>query len=300
MTRRRTWFYVRVAIYLAVVAALLLSRGEVSWRRLFSGLKTDAPATLTIGGRSLAPQLIDRLVLQYRQDYPQLEIRIAAGGTNQALEAVANGLADVAFLSRPPTAAEQRTLLQVRNDTLLVEPVAVGAIEVLAGAACDTAPVSLEQLRDAVLAGSRPVYVPEPNEGLWDALRASLDLAAADPPPGSPVVFVADEAAVVAAVAADPQGWGLVSSLAVTDDGPRRLRVGPEAALPGYEAVATGSYPLFHRLSVACLSGGGIEAGKFVTHLASGRGARQVERAGVVPAAQVMREIVLTREPLGQ
>jgi hypothetical protein len=61
----------------------------------------------------------------------------------------------------------------------------------------------------------------------------------------------------------------------------------------------TGDYPLHHKLYVACRATGGIEGTKFVTHLASDRGQRQVRRAGAVPARNVAREIVITRDPPG-
>ena len=38
----------------------------------------------------------------------------------------------------------------------------------------------------------------------------------------------------------------------------------------------------------------------FVTYLTSDRGQRQIERAGILPARQTLREIVLTRGPIGK
>ena len=76
---------------------------------------------------------MDVLVAHYRRDYPDLDIRIQGGGTNQALEDLVNRRADVAFLSRPPTPAEQDLFRQVDGDTAIVEPVGIGAIVVLAG-----------------------------------------------------------------------------------------------------------------------------------------------------------------------
>ncbi len=298
-SRRRTWLLVRIAIYLVVVAVLFSVRGHVSWRRFLHLVQTPSTNSLTVIGRSLAPDLVDRLVLSYRSSYPGVTIRIQTGGSNRALEAVANGEADVAFLSRPVTADEQTYLRSVKNDTVVAVPIAVEAIELLVGAACDTAPVTVDAVRAIVVAGSRTVYLPDPNEGLWDALRARLDLAEPDPPAGSPVVFLADEAAVVGAVVADSTAWGFVSALASDPGDLTRLRVGPAAAAPTYTAVATGDYPLYQRLYAVCLADGSIEARKFVTHLASPRGLRQVERAGVVPAAQTARTIILTREPVG-
>ena len=77
-------------------------------------------------------------------------------------------------------------------------------------------------------------------------------------------------------------------------------RPGSLGTEPTYETVAGGDYPLFVSLFVACRTNGGIQGGKFLTHLASGRGQRQIERAGCIPARQVLREIFLTTKAVGE
>ena len=100
--------------------------------------------------------------------------------------------------------------------------------------------------------------------------------------------------------------WGLVSTFDAGLDAAAGTRfvgvvaeAGQVAVAPGAASLATGVYPLHHYLHVACRGAGGLEGGKFVTHLASARGLRQVERAGVVPARLVARTIQLTRDPVG-
>ncbi|MBE0566124.1 MAG: hypothetical protein IH621_09220, partial [Krumholzibacteria bacterium] len=116
---------------------------------------------------------------------------------------------------------------------------------------------------------------------------------------------------VAAAVAADDSAWGLVSTLTVPTDALGlpvtaarilSLRAAADAApaAPTREAVASGDYPLHHLLLAACVGTGDFEGAKFITHLASGRGQRQVERAGALPARQVAREVYLTRQPVGE
>ncbi|MGD9546468.1 MAG: PstS family phosphate ABC transporter substrate-binding protein [Candidatus Krumholzibacteriia bacterium] len=321
-SRRRTWFLVRMIIYLVVIAILLVNRGEIPWRRLagtFRQAEQEDPL-LRVGGRDLAPRLIDRLLAGYRQDYPDLALEVRSGGTNQALEDLINGRVDVAFLYRPPTPAEQDLFRETAGDTAVVTPVAVGAVLVLAAEGDRTDPLTPAGLA-GILAGrtpgpAGPVYLPDPNEGLWDAVRSGLGLPGDLPPAGSPVVFLAGPDAVLAAVrdtgaAGLPGAWCLVSGLALSRDpgegAPDGLKflpmqAGPDsaAAAPAYETVATGTYPLHHLLYAACLDTGGRQGGRFVTHLASARGLRQVERAGVVPARQILREIHLSRDPVGE
>lgn len=347
-SRRRTWFLIRVGIYLAVIAALFLWRGGVNWprfKRLLQPAQTSA-ATLSVAGRDLAPDLVDRLVSAYRRDYPDLTLTVSGGGTNRALEELLSDRTDVAFLIRPPTAAEQGFFRETTGDTAVYVPVAIGGIAVVAGAEADTSSLTVAALRE-LLIGNTPgrcetFYLPDPNGGLWDALRLRLaEIAGADAeantsaeggdgsladadgpladgglpdftnlPAGSPVVFLTNEKAVVAAVSASPHCCGLVSTLAIRQDDnglpavlmatlPLCVREGGARARPTYADLASGAYPLYHRLYAACRGSGNIRAGMFVTHLTSARGLRQVERAGAVPAKQILREIYLTREPVG-
>jgi ABC-type phosphate transport system substrate-binding protein len=306
-SRRRTWFLIRLAVYVTAIAVLFVVRSGVDLRPVRQLLSTASAAdsTLTIAGRDLAPALIDGLVAEYRRDFPALAVALTAGGTNQSLENLLNRQADVAFLYRPPTAAEQAQLRTLDGDTAVVVPVAVGGLAVITADAAAMRSLTVSQVAAAVTGGggdTARVYAPDPNEGAWDALRQRLGLPGEGRAAG--LIFLTDTKAVVDAVVADPGSLGLVSTFTLADDmGVRRLAVGAApgdtAAAPTFTNLVTGAYPLYHWLYVACRARGGIQGTKFVTHLASARGQRQVEHAGVVPARQVAREIVLTREPLG-
>ncbi len=306
-SRRRTWFLVRLAVYVAVVATLALVKGGVGWRRIAGALKADhAHPSLVIAGRDLAPELVDVLVGKYRLDYPDLELTVRGGGTNQALQDLINGRADVAFLYRRPTADEMRLFQAADGDTAIVVPVAMGGIVLLAPQSGDTAALALPQL-EALLAGGTAaptpaLYAPDPNDGLWQAFRGE-----AQPPASARVVLLADAAAVLAAARDGGGALGLASTLTLPADlaaaGVRAVSLivdgEPAPAAPTPENLAAGRYPLRHRLYAVCRATGGIEAGKFLTHLAGGRAQRQVERAGYLPDSRVLREIVLTRDPVG-
>jgi len=307
--RRRTWFLIRLAIYVAVVAVLYAVRGAPDWQaiRQFATGRTAGDSLLTIAGADLAPWLVEPLVEHYRRDYPALAVRMNPGGTNQALEDLMNRRADVAFLYRPPTAAEQAQLRQIDGDTAVVVPVAIGAVTLISSARTDTVILDLDAIRELLLTGQTAscerLYVPDPNDGLWDAAR--LRLGAPDQA-GPHVVFLADAAAVADAVASDTNAWGLVSSFTVDLARDSRLTaqllrgdLDAEPARPTSANLVNGRYPLYHWLYAACRGRGGIEGAKFVTHLASARGQRQVQRVGAVPAQQVAREIIITREPPG-
>jgi ABC-type phosphate transport system substrate-binding protein len=303
------WRQARVLVYLIVIAALFLARGNVRWKALFPGGRAGAGDTLVVAGRDLAPGLVDRLAAVYHKDYPSLVLVITGGGTNRALEDLINGRANVAFLVRPPSAREQGLFQSVAGDSAVWFPVALGGIALVAGGAGPDS-VTREDVAD-LGEGRAPsrfhrVYAPDPNRGLWDALLTSLGKPPEDPPAGSAVVFLKDEAAVLDAVRSDPEAVGLASTLALPEPFPSgvfMMRAGRghgEAVLPTYETIASGGYPLIHDLYAACRGTGDIQGSKFVTHLTGGPGQRQVERAGCVPALLYLREVVLTDHPLGQ
>jgi ABC-type phosphate transport system substrate-binding protein len=303
-----------VIIYVLVVIALLLVRGGLHWGKLTERLnpRETAMKTLSVAGLDLAPRLIPRLLGHYRRDYPELSIELESGGSAQALEALANRRADLAFLSRPPTADEQARIHAARGDTALWYPVALGAVVVLRNPAAAVESLDVSALE--ALATARPdspfdrLYVPDPNTGLWAAFRERLGLPPADAPArGTDVVFLADEAQVLRAVAAEPRALGLGSSLSLPRDldslGVARMAVRTDttrAALPTYEAIGYGEYPLYHYLYAACLSSASISGNMFLSYLVSARGQRQVEREGWLPAKRPLREVVLTTDPVGK
>jgi ABC-type phosphate transport system substrate-binding protein len=331
--RRRIWLLVRVAIYLSVIVGLILYRGGIPWKQFKTALEGagNEHPTLTVAGRDLAPTLLERLAVEYQHDYPALTFNLLPGGTNQALEALLSREADVAFTYRLPTAAEQELFRAADGDTAVVLSVGVGGLVLLAGSEAGTGPVTMAALAAALAlpaganaelpGGLAPfcerLYACDPNEGSWDAFRAGLGLAAAGddnsgvaPAAGDRIIFLADPAAVVAAVANDPRSWGLVSTL----DGGFDAAAGPPAGTrfvgvvaaegklpmsPNATNIASGDYPLHHFLYVACRGAGSLEGGKFLTHLATARGLRQVERGGVIPARMMARTIQLTRDPIG-
>lgn len=319
---RKSWIRYRVGIYAVVVVLVFVYRNHFDWRRLVAtGNRDDTGAsTLIIAGSDLAPALVDALVEHYGRDYPDLDIRTTGGGTNQALEDLLNRQADVALLARRPTPAEQQLFRQVDGDTAIVVPIGLGGVVVLAGDAALTADAA--RLTTAQLAGllagdtqdlGERFYAADPNLGYWAAAARALGVPT-DPVDTATVVYLADDHSVAQAVANDPRSLGMIVSYDLPVVAPPRLPVGGDGAtgprtvpLAGtaggapvaatYENVAAGTYPLHVPLLVACRGNGSIQGAKFVTHLASGPGQRQVERAGCVPAVQVLREIILTTDP---
>jgi ABC-type phosphate transport system substrate-binding protein len=309
-SRRRKWLWARLTVYVAVIAVLLVVRGGLDLSRLKGLLRTGSEsASLVISGRDLAPHLLDRLIDTYGADYPGLEVSVRGGGTNRALEDLINRRADVALLYRRPDETEQRLFREADGDTATVVPVALGGILLLDASEAGPAVATREQWRDRIAgrdtASAPTLYAPDPNGGLWTAFLTALGL---ETPPQTPagIVFLPGADDVIAAVRGDG-ALGLASTLTVPADlavagvlaVAWRETDAAAAVTPTREAIAEGSYGLHHRLYAACRAGGGLQAAKFLTHLASARGQRQVERAGYLPDSRVLREIILTRKPVG-
>ena len=310
LLKNRFWFY-----GLAILAILAV-RFVPELRSYVDQSKTQAPDPnrLTVSGLDLAPVLIPRLADAYGRLYPEQDMRIRSGGTRQALEDLFNRNADVAFLSRPLT-EEEEAIVRSIGDTALAFPVALAGIALLASeqTAIDSVPVAdLKSWLDPAGSGSDAlaglpdrVYAPDPNLGLWTALTGQLGLPEEVRPE---VVWLASDHEVAEAVRNDRRAIGFASVLALPANlsrlGVRAIRVTGSsdkvAVTPVADEVATGEYPLYHYLYVACRPRGGALASGFVSFLHSGRGQRLVAREGFLPARNVPREIHLTSEPVGK
>lgn len=310
---RPKWLFVRVGFYLLVVVVVIVLRGP-ALRTGGTGFRfsteSDTVKTITLSGVELAPELVPRIIHDYTFGAPGMHVNTIEGGTARALEAMANRKAAVGLLYRPPTREERSIMLSAVKDSVLCFPIALGGIEILAHDGTGPDSLRADDLRRALggetVPGFDTVWAPDPNNGLWDALRKSLGISRSAPVPPT-VKFVKDETQVVDAVMADPRGIGVTSTLSLPDtvvaEGVHAVAIradkGSRAALPEYERIGYGDYPLYHYLYAACLANGSVRGAMFVTHLTSDRGQRQIERAGFLPARQTARAIVITRHPLG-
>jgi phosphate transport system substrate-binding protein len=310
LLRGRFW------LYGAIVLVLLLFRVVPSLRHgagILGPGSLSRSNSLVIAGVDNAPDLAPRIVAEYHRLYPKVELRTVSGGTNRALEDLVNRKADVAFLSRPLSPGENQ-MVRSLGDTVLAFPVATAGIMLLAAKSSPVESVSVDDLRDLIL-GKRAawtgsegtavvrLYAPDPDLGLWPAVLTQLSLPDSVP---ANVVWLASEREVADAVVRDPSAFGLVSTLTsppADSAGWRTIRLvgksGTPAADPSPNEIATGEYPLYHHLYVACLKQGGALASGFVTMMEGQHGQVFVRREGFIPARDVAREIQLANRPVG-
>jgi ABC-type phosphate transport system substrate-binding protein len=308
------FFRIRIWIYVLALIVIILFRFVPGFRNrlpTFGSPVRPSGNELIVAGLDLAPVLIPRLSAEYRREYPSVDLKIMGGGMRQALEDLVNDRAELAFLNRLPSPAEKRIIAGV-VDSVETYPIALGGIAVLSARDGGIDSVTTAGLRAWLRGGTVPdaprperFYVPDPNLGLWTVLAEQLGVSEEDT---SQVVWLADEIAVMKAVAAQPASLGFGSTLSLPLDelersGARMVRVRgdtlPEAALPGAGEIGSGDYPLYHYLYVSFLPGVGTAGAGFVTFLYSPRGQRLVEREGFLPARQVARTVQLVRKPIG-
>jgi len=303
---------VRVAIYVTALVLFIALRGRVDWGQLARNVSTAphaADSTLTLAGADAAPLLVDTMVRRYTDDYPSLSIARMPGTTAQALEDLLRRRADVAFLSRPPSAADQQAFRKATGDTAVWYPVALGALLVVGAPDFGDTAVTLDELRARAFSApqrGRRLYAVDRNAGAWDALVERLGGAPdAGNPPGA--YFLANEDSVLAYALNDRGALGVVSAfplrrpLSAWRARALAVRDAPDSAAVRADNVtlATGAYPLWGYVYVACLRTGPLQGSTFVTYLTSPRGQRQIEATPYLPARKVLREVVITRPESG-
>jgi ABC-type phosphate transport system substrate-binding protein len=306
----------RYVLYVLVVLALLVFRVIPTLRSRLAPVRPGSAGgrdELVVCGLDTAPELIARIAAFYRGLYPEAGLATRPGGTVTALEDLLNRRADVAFISRPPSALED-SVIRSAGDSLLLFPVALGGTLVLAPEASGLESLSVAGLKE-LLSGRRPaelprgapapqrVYVPDPGLGLWGAVARQLGLPEIAP---ATVLWLQTEPEVAAAVAADPASIGLASSLVVDPEavpGCRLVRLTgarPElAADPTSDGIAGGEYPLYHHLYAACRVGAGARAAGFASFVHGEAGQTLIRREGFLPAREIAREIQLAQRPVG-
>lgn len=302
----------RVFIY------LLFGAGLVAWRlwptltpaiRKVPGLgERPGSERMVISGGDNAPALLIQAIVQFRGDYPRVDLQLEGGGTVSALEDLLNKRATVGALSRPPTAREQEIAV-AHSDSLLCFAVALGGIVIVAPRATGLESLTLAEIRSLISGspsevfqsrGITRLYGPDPNSGLWEALLTRLGFQDVFQPRYIPL---ATGQLVLDAVRQDPNSIGFASDLtydlAADDAGIGLVRVGDDAAhasLPTKSNIAQGSYPLYHNLYLCTTERGDVLGNGFVTYYTQPTGQRWVAKSGFLPARLPAREIRLTGE----
>ncbi len=304
---------IRYAIYVLVIAVLFLVKGtrhlDVWKSHLFGPVDND----LVLSGTELAPELIQRVTMVYRRDYPQTNLEFRDGGTAQALEDLLRGECDVAFLIRSPLPREQEIFRAATGDSVYYQTIALGGIALLRNTKSLRTYIRPQELQALLRAKSDPgsfqsIYAPDPNSGLWFAFMDQLWADRKVPEVEEKVVYLANEAQVIQAILNDSEAVGVVSTLSTPladlPDGVESIALRVDAEGPDRrplrEEIAEGRYPFYHHLYASICGGGNAQARKFLTYLSSDSGQRVIERAGFLPQRRVLREVHLSKKSIGE
>ena len=312
--RRNQKVVIRIAVYAVALVLVFAIRGRVDWGLLAHRLTTApqaADSTLTVGGADNAPLLIDTMIRRYSDDYPRLTVARMPGTTAQALEDLLHRRADAAFLSRPPTRADQAAFRKASGDTAVWYPVSLGALLVVGAPDFGDSAVTLDELRARAFAPpqrGRRLYAVDRNAGTWDAFVERLGGAPAGAGETPGAYFLANEDSVLAYALHDRGALGVVSVFPLRRPlsawGTRALAVrdAPDSAAVRADNVtlATSAYPLWGYVYLACLRRGSTQGATFLTYVTGPRGQRQIEATPYLPAEKILREVVITRPEGGQ
>lgn len=268
----------RVSGRRSVLCSLALTAGALA-----AGC-TPRREVITYAGATTLLPVISQLAAEYERLHPGVSVAITGGGSTKGIEDVARGSADMGGVVRELTADEL-----ARVDPV---PVATDGIAVIVHRDVALGQVTLEQLRGLYAGGAvQPVTAGRlvrvgkaSSQGTYAAFAAGLGV------PESSLqadAIGSSNGEVVALVAAQRDAIGYVSyadaSEAVRSGAPiRMLQV--EGVSPSLDVIASGRYPLTHRVYVVLPKKGMRGATlRFMTLLRSQQGAAMLRKAGLPP-----------------
>ncbi len=249
-----------------------------------------AQNTLRIeGSNTFGEKLGPLLVSGFKKSDPGIAVGLKRPGSGPGLEALIDGRADIAPTSRPANRAE---LIAARKAGVKLRPQMIGSygIAIVVNGANPVKNLKPSQVRalftgkitswSKVRGSDQPVnlYVLAPNTGARAGFRNLAmrgdDYAASAKP-------MRDYAAIIAAVAEDPNGLGY-ADMGPLPDGVRAVLINGEP--PNPVAIYEQVYPYANSLYLYTVDRKTIPAAtKFIRYVLSKEGQRIVQKAGFVP-----------------
>jgi phosphate transport system substrate-binding protein len=261
-----------------------------------------------------AHDLISREVEAFRSRYPQAQFTLDSGTSRNAVGALFAAEADMAIITRELTDDERRAAtaggLELEGYRF-----ARSALVVVVHPSNPVENLALDDLRRVYggtvtrwseLGGGDGLVRPLTQAPASDAAEFFVEEVLATEGEQPRAEVVADDSAVVAAVARDPRAVGYVS-LGTATEGVRAMRLASWTGLPYWkpdlEAVYRGDYPLTRYYNMYVRAGGPPLANGFITFVTSFDGQKIVNEAGLVPTSIpvrfVRRSPMLSAHPRG-
>jgi len=277
----------------ARVAGLLLAGA------LVAGCPADRPPppaarserVILKGSNTVGEELAPRLAAEFRQTRPGIAIEIETRGSASGFWGLIAGVCDIAASSRPML-ADERQQAEVRGLKLNEYTLGAYAVAVVVNAHNPVTDLTREQVRDIFTgavadwkevggpAGPIHIYLRDPVSGTYLGFR---ELALQDQPYATNrATALTNYAAIVAAVAHDPQGIGYAGFLSAGAPGVKAVSIG--GVPPTAAAVHAGQYPYARMLRLyTARSRETPLARDFIQFTLSARGQEIVRQMDFVP-----------------
>lgn len=250
-----------------------------------------------------APELramMDRELESFRNLYPESQIELSVGESNEGIAALMSQQADLVATARE-LEPEERNVVVKGGMELEGYRIGKDAICVIVHPDNPLVRISLEDLRRIYLGEARAwpevrgrggAIVPVIPPPAGDLMTAFVQRVMGGQPPTAPAVHASADSEVTRIVGANPAAIGFVSSV---NAGPavRVLRLSALTGLPDWkpdaQRVFEGDYPLARVINLYVRSKGRKLANGLVTFVSSRDGQRIVHEAGFVPTAVPVR-----------
>jgi len=242
------------------------------------------------GSNTIGEELAPRLIAEYKKEHSGADFEIEPKATMYGLAALRVGQCDIAAASREALKEEQEL---AHNLGIELNEYVIGAysVAVVVNAANPVATLTRDQVRD-IFAGTvqnwkdvggpdAPVqiYIRDPISGTYLGFQ---ELAMENKHYAAGAKMSTNYAAIVQAVAQDPNGVGYSSLTSAKNAGVKAISIGGVA--PTVEAVNKGQYPYTRMLRLYTNKGKEAPTTRdFIKFVQSARGQEVMTQAGFVP-----------------
>jgi len=245
---------------------------------------TEMPLRLAIGRE--AECLAQDLLPVYASRYPDITIMPLTMSGSSALQALADGKADVALV-----AARDASELYERTGALVVTPVARSGLAIITHRNVTVAQISAEDLRAlfsgdisdwsalGAPAGQPQLAVQAPGTPARDVFDASVMAGARV---SSTARVLPNDSALAEFVAAEPLAIGYAAAACLPEEAPVSV-LALDLLLPTRANIEKGQYPLSYGLYLVVADGAHAEASAFVAFATSSRGREAVRARHALP-----------------
>ncbi len=250
-----------------------------------------APDKIVIkGSNTIGEELAPRIIEAYKKDHPAAAFDLESKATGYGLAALLAGQCDIAAASREPI-KDELEIAQSRGIELTNYIIGSYSVAVIVNGANPVGDLTRDQVRDIFIGTIQnwkdpggpdaPVhlYIRDPISGTYLGFR---ELAMENKPYASGIKTFTNYAAIVQAVARDPNGIGYASFDLANKSGVKALSIAGVA--PTAASVNDGKYPYARMLRFyTAKAKEKTSAADFIKYVESPRGQEVLAQAGYVP-----------------